>query len=105
MRSGRLRDSVTIQSQPDLTDDYGEEVETYNNVFSAKCNFRVVSGVELVKAGVAMNTEVATLLMRNDNRLKYEHLVLYKGNRYEVSSINPSDNNREMIVTVTREII
>ena len=104
MRSGRLKDRIVIQSQPDLTDEHGEEVKTYNQVFKAKCNFRVISGVELLKAGVTLNVEVASILMRTDNRLQYDHLVLHKGNRYEISSIKPAEKPRESIVTVTREI-
>lgn len=104
MRSGRLRHKVVIQEQPEDTDDFGEEVDIYNDVFSAKCNFKVISGTELLKAGVALNVEAASILMRFDARLDYDHLVLYKGNRYEVSSIKPSDNERDMIVSVTRQI-
>ena len=105
MRSGRLKDKIEIQQQPDITDSHGEEVNIFNKVFAAKCDFKIVSGVELLKAGLALNTEVASILMRFDKRLQYDHLVLHKDNRYEVSTIKPTGSNSEMIITVTRKII
>ena len=105
MRSGRLKDKVVIQTQPDETDEYGEEVDVYETVFTAKCDFRIVSGTELLKADIDLNIEVATMLMRHDSRLQYDHSVLYKGNRYEVSSIKSTVNDRQMIVSVTRQVI
>ena len=105
MHSGRLRDKITIQSQPELTDDYGEEVETYNKVFSAKCDFKIMSATELLQAGLALSEEYVTILMRLDNRLKYDHLILHKNNRYEVASIRPTNHDKEMIVTASRQVV
>lgn len=105
MRAGRLKNRIIIQSQPSLTDDYGEEVNTFNDVFSPKCNFKIMSGVELLKAGVSLNTEVATILMRADKRIKHDHLVLHKNNRYEISSIRDAEDDKDIIVTVSRQII
>ena len=105
MRSGRLKDKITIQSQPDTTDVYGEELNVFNDVFSAKCDFKIMSGTEMLKSGLALNDEVASILMRFDGRLKYKHLVLHKLNRYEVGAIKPTKNNRDMIVTVSRQVI
>lgn len=105
MRAGRLKDTVIIQSQPNLTDDFGEEVKTYTKVFSAKCNFRMMSADARLKAGLSLNVEVASLLMRFDSRLNYEHLILHKNNRYEVNAIIPSENGRDMVVSITRQVI
>ena len=38
--------------------------------------------------------------MRFDKRLEYKHFISYKGNRYEVATIKPTENEREMIVTI-----
>ena len=104
-RSGRLRDKIIIQSQPDISNDFGEEVDRFNEVFKSKANVKVISGLELLKAGVASNKEVVSILMRYNKRLQYDHLILFKGNRYEVSSIKPTDRNSDMIVTASREVI
>ena len=104
MRAGRLKDTVEVQSQVDETDNHGEEVDEYNKVFKAKCNFEVVSGVELVKAGLSLNSETAKVTMRYDKRLKYDHVMLYKDNRYDVGNIKPMNNDMDMTVTVSRDI-
>ena len=105
MRSGRLKDKIVIQQQQDGTDDRGEEVDVYTDVFSAKCDFRIVSAADLLKSGIDLNVEVATVLMRGDERLSYDHLILHKGSRYDVSSIKPAKADRQIIVSVTRQVI
>lgn len=102
MRIGRLRDSIIIQEQTDDQTDYGGETKTLNNLFNARVNVKVISGVELLKAGVAANTEVISILMRYDSRVKYEHLVSFNGVRYEISSIKPDDKYHTMIVSASR---
>ena len=104
-RSGRLRHKIIIQSQPEGSDDFGEEIEQFNEVFKSKANVKIISGVELLKAGAASNKEVASILMRYSKRLHYDHLILFKGNRYEVVSIKPDDKYMDMIVTASREVI
>lgn len=104
MQAGRLRDLIIIEEKPDLTDEYGEEVEVFNEVFRAKSDFRVMSGAEIVKAGASLSTEIATVLMRKDRRLKYDHFINFEGRRYRVESIKPNKKYRDIIVTVSRQI-
>ena len=103
--SGKLRHKIIIQSQPENSDDFGEEVDSYNEVFKAKANVKIISGLELLKAGAASNKEIASILMRYSKRLQYDHLILFKGNHYEVASIKPDDKYMDMIVTASREVI
>lgn len=104
MRSGRYKHKIIIEQQVDREDGSGMPVDGFNKVFSAKVNFRIMSGSDLLKAGIALTSEVATMLMRYDRRLDYDHVINRNGNRYSVDTIKPDDNNREMIVTVSREL-
>ena len=104
MRSGRLRDSVIIQSKVDGTDDRGESIDEFITVFKAKCDFKIVSGIDLLQAGLSLNNEFASILMRFDSRLNHKHIITYNDNQYEVASIKPT-THRDMIVTVSRQII
>jgi len=104
MRIGRLRDSITIQKQTDEQTDYGGEKKLFNDLFAARANIKVISGVELLKAGVASNTEVISILMRYDSRIEYDHVVLFKTAQYEISSIKPDDKYLSMIVSASRTI-
>tara|TARA_R110000744_G_scaffold380568_1_gene503254 strand:- start:34664 stop:34978 length:315 start_codon:yes stop_codon:yes gene_type:complete len=103
MRSGRLRDSVEIQSKSRKKDSYGAKVDEYSKVYSAKADVRYMAGSELIKAGVASNLIVITVLMRNDRRMVEKLFIHTDGQRFEVENIKPSDDKREIIVTATRE--
>jgi SPP1 family predicted phage head-tail adaptor len=105
MRAGKKRTTITIQSQSSDSDSFGDEIEVYEVVFKAKCDFRVISGAELLKAGLAMNEEVVTILMKYDSRLQYDHSIVHKGNVYNVGSIKPDERYMDMIVTASRQAV
>lgn len=104
MRAGKLRHRITVKYKADLQTDSGAEVEQYNELFKAKANVRIMSGSELVKYGASLNIEIATVMMRYNEKLDYEHFIEFNDVLYDVNSIKPDDKMREMIVTVSREL-
>lgn len=104
MKAGKLRHKLIVQQQTDRQAPNGEVIEEYEKVFNAKGDFRFVTGSAILKNGMAMTSEYATISMRYDERLSYEHFILFKGNRYSVSMITPNVRYTEMIVTVMRDV-
>jgi SPP1 family predicted phage head-tail adaptor len=103
MRSGSLRTKVEVQEKSSKRDEYRAKIDEWNKVYSAKGNVRYLSGSELIKAGVDTNIVVVTVKMRSDDRMKESLFLFLDGERFEVSTIKPSDRKREIIVTATRE--
>ena len=104
MRSGRKRHKIDIQKQSDESDEFGNKSDEFETVFSAKCDFKITSGIDLVKAGMDSTREFATILMRNDQRLQYDYSVLYNGAIYDIESIRPHNKDRDAILTISRLI-
>lgn len=103
MQSGRLRDQIEVQVKSSLKDEYGAKVDAYTKLYGTKGNVRYMAGTELIKAGVASNLVVITVLMRYDRRMTHKCFIKVHGERFEVENIKPSDDRREIIVTATRE--
>lgn len=104
IKSGYLRHKVLVQLQSLNQDPRGERVKLYTNVFSMRCNIQVLSGTELIKAGVSINNEYLSILARYDARLLHKHFLSWKDEIYSVGSIKPSDDLREMVISASRQI-
>lgn len=105
MRSGQLKDKITINKPSDERTPEGDELGTVIKVFDARANVHILSASELLKSGLSLTTEYASVLMRLDSRLEYQHSINFNGNEYEVESIRPTDNRMDMIVTISRDIV
>lgn len=104
MRSGKLKELITINKPSGDQDSEGYELNTVVKVFAAKADVKILSATELLKAGLALTTEYASVKMRYDKRLQYEYSINYAGNEYDVESIRPNDRKTEMIVTISRDV-
>ena len=102
--SGRYRDLIQVQERSGQQGDYGELKHEFNKVFDARVDFKVLSGAEAIRYGAETGTELASVLMRYDRRLKHDHYVLWEGSRYDVQSIKPKQGRNEMVVTLTRQV-
>lgn len=104
MRSGKLRDVLAVKIQTEKQDDYGERVNEYVHVNNHACNVMVISGSELLKAGIQLTSEYISILMRNTSDVVYERFIQWRGNIYSIESIKPSNRDRDLIVIATRGI-
>jgi SPP1 family predicted phage head-tail adaptor len=73
-------------------------------IFDIRGNVQVLSGSELVKAGVSLSNEYVSIVARHDVRILHKHFLEWKGELYSIESIRPSDNNLQMIITASREV-
>ncbi len=104
MRSGRLRHQIKIKRHTGEQGSKGQLLNNYNVVRSSKANVQVLSGSELIKAGVSSNTEVCSILIRRSAEIQHDDIIEWRGNDYTINSIKPDDKNRQLIITVSRDI-
>ena len=102
--AGRLRHKLTVKSMDNDKDSTGRLVKVSTRMFDIRCNVQVLSGSELIKAGVNLSNEYISIVARYDSRLMYKHFLDWHGELYSVESIRPSDDNLQMIITAQREV-
>lgn len=104
MQSGKLNKKVTINKPSDEQTAEGYDTGKVIKVFGAKANVRILSASDLIKAGVELTKEYASIKMRYNSKIQFNYSLNYNGNEYSINSIRPDDKNKEMIVTVSRDI-
>ncbi len=104
INAGRLRHKLTVKSMESTRDSTGRNTKVTSRVFDMRCNVQVLSGSELIKAGVNLTNEYVSIVARYDSRLLYNHFLDWHGELYSVESIRPSDDNLQMIITAQREV-
>ena len=104
INAGRLRHKLTVKSMESTRDSTGRNTKVTSRVFDMRCNVQVLSGSELIKAGVNLTNEYVSIVARYDSRLLYKHFLDWHGELYSVESIRPSDDNLQMIITAQREV-
>lgn len=102
--SGKFRDKIEVQVQDDTQDAYGGQDGSYTTQFSARCDFKILTGGESIKIGLETSTVIASIMMRYDKRLREDHLILWKGERYSIQFIKPTERKNQMVVTVSRQL-
>jgi len=104
MGSGTFRDTIIIKRNKGEQGTKGQLLNTFNIIRTTKADVKILSGAELIKSGVSLNTEYASILIRRESRLKHKDVIEWEGNDYTVNSIRPYKRNRQMIVSVSRDI-
>lgn len=105
MRTGRLRNTVTIEEATITEDSFGDDVTVFNKLFNKKADIKILSVDQLLQSGMDLNEEMGTVLTRYDKRVKPEHHLVHKGNRYEIKGLKPDNKHREMIITIYRQVV
>lgn len=104
INAGRLRHKLIVKSMDNVRDATGRNTKVISRVFEMRGNVQVLSGSELIKAGVNLTNEYVSIVARYDSRLLYKHFLDWHGELYSVESIRPSDDNLQMIITAQREV-
>ena len=104
MKSGRLRDNIIIKRSKGEQGSKGQLLNTFNIICRAKADFKVLSGSEQIKAGISLNTEYASVLIRRNDKIKHKDIIEWNGDDYTVGAIRPMNKNSQMLITVSRDI-
>lgn len=100
--AGRLRHPVVFKNVPVGSDDFGEPLPP-QDVFHARADVEVKNGVQLVKMGEEMTSEVITCLMWYDARANNAGYIEWRGKDYEVQHVQPDHEFKAMMITARIE--
>lgn len=102
INSGRLRDYVRILKDSGLKNKY-HEPEPPVFLFDARADVLVRSGNEAASYGVAVTSEIITVLMWFDARAENNMYVEWEDRVYQVQHIKPDSTRKGMIITAKTE--
>ncbi len=99
--SGRFRHYIEVYN-PTFVDGPRGQVEADVFVFDCRCDIMVKSGKQLNEIGAVLTENIISILMRYDERLEDQHVIVWNGKRYEVQNNVPDERERDAMVTAKR---
>lgn len=96
--AGQLNHYVKVVRENTEPDENGEAVG-YVKVIDARADVLVRSGQELAAYGTVVTSEVITVLMWFDERVKNSMFIEWEGNVYRIQHVRPDSTRTSMIVT------
>ena len=101
MRSGKLRNSVTIQTYTTTMNSIGETVKAWTTVETVWASIEMLSAKEIMSGNQVQTDADYKITMRYTDNLTFESRIGHGNKTYEVISINnPEEKNFELIVNV-----
>lgn len=98
-----LRDRIIVKKPDGKQDEYGAESGNFIVIFRPACEFSVMSGTQLLKSGVELTREYASIKMRYTRKVEHDCIIEFNGGDYEVEGIKPDKRYHYMYVTVSRD--
>jgi len=106
MRSGRLRNKVTLQSQVTTVDTMGQRNDTWTDIVKTFAAIDNTGGTEVDKTSGEYSKTIAKILIRYQDRLsglKQSDRVLHGTVIYDIQSINNvRDRNKDLLLVCER---
>lgn len=96
--SGRYRHIVSVLVPQVGSGSTGVPLDPVE-LFRKRCEVDVKSGSQLSEYNTALTSEIITVLMRLDSRIKNNHLIKWNDVTYEIHHIKPDRIGREMVIT------
>lgn len=96
--SGRYRHLIKVLVPSKGTDATGVPVP-FTELCQKRCEVDVKSGSQLNDYDTTLTSEIITVLLRYDPRIKNNHVVEWEGVKYDIHHIKPDRHKREMVMT------
>lgn len=97
MRAGRLRHRVTIQAQVDTQDEYGEELQNWNDVVTVWASVEPLRGSERVESKGELGLLDTRIVMRYRSGISSDMRAVFGERVFDIDSvINPYERKKEM---------
>lgn len=100
MQAGRLNTSVTLQRRTAGQDAAGQPVEGWEDVAQVWADFRVLSGLEVIKADALTSVTKASCRVRYREDLTPDMRAMVSGEAWQIVSIHPDVNRRRYVDVV-----
>lgn len=89
MEGGLLKDTIMFQRQYIALDEYGHEVITYKDAFPTRANVKWNNGDRIVSNDEIVYDNSLTFTVRKYTPAEDTMIILYKGKKYRIITINP----------------
>lgn len=100
MQAGRLNARVTLQRRTAGQDAAGQPVEGWEDVAQVWADFRVLSGMEAIKADALTSVTKASCRVRYREDLTPDMRAMVSGEAWQIVSIHPDVNRRRYVDVV-----
>ena len=105
MQAGRLNTRVTLQRRTAGQDAAGQPVEGWADVAQVWADFRVLSGLEAIKADAVTAVTKASCRVRYREDLTPDMRAMVAGEAWQIVSIQPDVNKRRFVDVVLQRAV
>ena len=104
MEFGKLNQRIAVLENYIVTDEIGNHISKWDEVYSCWANVTVKSSTETVNTGVTREVQSISFVVRQCEFLRginsTTHKILFRGNAFDIQSVKP-DYLRNDYVTIT----
>ena len=103
LRAGLLREVVTVKKPVISVNDYGEQVQLWDDVVTTRARVTFNSGQRAVENHEVWNPYQVTFVMRYYHVIDGTMVIEWQGKRYNIISINK--NVSQQMMTIIAEVV
>lgn len=100
MQAGRLNTRVTLQRRTAGQDAAGQPIDSWTDIGPVWADFRVLSGLEAIKADALTSVTKASCRVRYREDLTPDMRAMVAGEAWQIVSIQPDVNKRRFVDVV-----
>jgi len=89
LRAGTLTEPIIIQQQTTIKGEFGDELKSWTNYISTRCEVKSHSGNRQTENMEIVNTYNITFTVRNYHSIDESMRIIWKGKPYRILSILP----------------
>lgn len=104
LKSGTLRDRITIQRRSQTEDDWGSPINTWVSITTQRLAARVkhLSGLATIKADADVSVSRASIRIRRRTDVNAGMRVLFGGQVYEIDDVLPGETREHVDLVCKR---
>jgi SPP1 family predicted phage head-tail adaptor len=106
MKAGTLRETVVFESATAVTNEYGEEIQTWSPFYQTRAAITQLSSAQLIRAGKPEGTATFQIEIRWWPGIEMPCRVIWSNNglrKLYVTSISTSDDVKRRTLQITAE--
>ena len=105
MYAGQMRTSLLWQAKIQGQDEAGQPIDGWTDVGPDWADFRVLSGLEAIKADAVANVTKASCRVRYREDLTHEMRAMVAGEAWGIVSIQPDVNKRRFVDVILERAV
>lgn len=105
MQAGRLNRRCVLQAPGTTTDALGQPIPVWTDVATVWADFRVLSGLEAIKADAVTSVTKASCRVRYREDLTPDMRAMVSGEAWGIVSIQPDVNKRRFVDVILERAV